>query len=358
MEHNVLLETMCNFMLEVDASDLHIGVGTSPYMRINGVIKQTGFPVMEQEDCERLLFSLMTESQISEFRGTKSLDFAFGFKNLGRFRANIYQQRGTITAAIRRLKLEIPTFKELSLPIGPLTNFCNTSNGLVIVAGPTGSGKSTTLAAMINFINKNRKCHIISLEDPIEYVHHNINSLVHQREIGSDAISFSSALRYVLREDPDVVLIGEMRDLETIASALTVAETGHLVLATLHTGDASESITRIVDVFSAEQQVQVIKQLSFTLAGVINQMLLPSLDENMGRVLATEVMIATPAIQNIIRENKVEHMYSQIQLGTQIGMSTMNQTLYRLIMERKIDQDIALGKTTRPNELMKMLGRK
>jgi len=345
---------MLRYIISENASDLHMGVGVSPYIRVNGQIKSTDYTPLTAEECKNLIFSLLTSEQIKAYEETKTLDFSFGEPGLGRFRVNIYQQRGTITAAIRLLPLGIIDLDHLGLPPEPIKRFCNLSHGLVLVCGPVGSGKTTTLASMIDYINKNRKCHIISIEDPIEYVHKNIKSLIHQREVRMDTPNFVDALKFILREDPDIVIIGEMRDLETITSALTIAETGHLVFATLHTGDTSESIRRIVDIFGSGQQSQIVAQLSTTLMGVVNQMLLPKKD-NTGRVLASEVMVLTPAIQNLIRENKIEQIYSHIQIGTNYGMQTMGQSLSELVKKGLISQEMALLKTKRERELNKLL---
>ncbi|MCB4792028.1 MAG: type IV pilus twitching motility protein PilT [Elusimicrobia bacterium] len=341
-------------MVDNNASDLHLTAKVPPYMRINGSLKDSDFPALGVEENENLIFSILKPEDKNEFLKTKTIDFSLTEESLGIFRINVYQQRGTIAAAIRRFPFKIPAMEELGLPVGPIKNYLNYSNGLVLVCGPTGSGKTTTLASMVDYINRSRNCHIISIEDPIEYVHKNIKSLIHQREVRRDTPNFKDALKYVLREDPDIVIVGEMRDLETIASAITIAETGHLVFATLHTGDSSESIRRIIDVFPSTQQAQIVAQLAYTLRGVINQTLIQSVGYA-GRVLATEVMIVTPAIQNLIRENKTEQIYSQIQTSTNIGMHTMNQSLCELVRKNKIAKDVALGKTKRVSELLKLL---
>jgi twitching motility protein PilT len=349
------LAEMLNRLVEFDGSDLHLTGGVKPYMRINGKLSESDFPLLSKTDCEELILSLLTESGKKAFFELKTLDFSLSDEfNMGRFRVNIYQQGGSIAAAIRRLPKAVPSIEELGLPVATVKNFCNLPNGLVLLCGPVGTGKTTTLAAMIDYINKTRNAHVITIEDPVEYIHTNQNSLIHQREIRRDAHNFKDALKFILREDPDVVVIGEMRDLETIESATIIAETGHLVLATLHTGDASESIRRIIDVFPAEQQGQVIAQLAGCFSGVINQVLLPRIDK-VGRVLATEVMVVTPAIQNLIRENKTEQIYSHIQMGSDFGMRTLNQSLVELVKKKKISKDIALLKTRRAKELIKLL---
>ncbi|MBN2407192.1 MAG: type IV pilus twitching motility protein PilT [Elusimicrobia bacterium] len=349
------LRQLLGYMKQNNASDLHITVGIPPYIRIDGRIMPTQFPPMGQEECESMIFSVLTEEQIAKFKEEKVLDCSYGEKSLGRFRMNIYSQRGTIAIAIRRLHETIMKLEELGLPLKAAEYLCNLPQGLVIIAGPVGSGKTTTLASMVEYINQGKGCHIISIEEPIEYLHSSRKSLIHQREINTDAPSFAEALKQGLREDPDVVVIGEMRDLETISSAVTIAETGHLVLATLHTSDAGESISRIVDVFPAEQQAQVRVQLASTLEGVIIQTLLPSIN-GAGRVLAAEVMFATSAIKSLIRENKIDKIYSHIQIGGQFGMQTMNQSLYQLVQKKKLQRDVALAVSPRPKELHKLFG--
>lgn len=349
----IKMRELLELMEERGASDLHITVGLEPYFRINGEIQPAGLPSLTEEDCELMLFSLISEEQLKTFKSNKVIDCSYGEKDLGRFRLNIYKQRGTITAAIRRLPMKIPKLDDLGLPTDIVKNLCERSSGLIIVAGPVGCGKTTTVAAMADYINHTKNCHILSIEDPIEYIHKNVKSLFHQREIHTDTLSFADALKYGLREDPDVLIVGEMRDLETISAAVSIAETGHLVLATLHTANAGESISRIVDVFSAVQQSQVRIQLSCSLAGVINQMLLPANDG--GRVMAAEIMVTTPAISSLIRENKVESIYSHIQIGAQYGMQTMNQALCELVKSGKISKEMAMVKSARPKELRNLL---
>jgi twitching motility protein PilT len=348
------IEEMLHFMVEQSASDLHISANMAPHVRINGRIMATEFNALSVQETEDMLLGLLTEEQKVVFRDRKTVDFSFAHKELGCFRTNIYQQRGTVAAAIRHLPDSIRSFAELSLPVDSLAQLCCMPYGLVLVCGPVGSGKTTTLASMVEYINQTRECHIISLEDPIEYRHINKCSIIHQREIGCDTPDFHQGLRSILREDPDVVVVGEMRDLETIAAAVTVAETGHLVFATLHTNDTSESIRRIIDVFPAQQQQQIITQLSATLCGVIEQVLLPRAGVP-GRVVATEVMMVTPAIQNIIRENVVEQIYSHIQMGTVLGMHTMNQSLCDLVSTGSISRETALKSTRRAQELVRLL---
>jgi twitching motility protein PilT len=349
-----MMMTLLQSMKEKGASDMHISAGMCPYMRINGTIVPSDLPQLSAEECKSLLFSLLTEDGQKAYYEQKALDFSLGKEGVGRFRVNIYQQRGTVASAIRLLPLDIRPLEKLGLPLEPIQQLCNLSHGLVLVCGSVGSGKTTTLASMIDYINKTRKCHIIAIEDPVEYVHKNIQSLIHQREIRRDTPNFVDALRYILREDPDIVIIGEMRDLETIVAALTIAETGHLVFATLHTGDTSESIRRIIDVFSTSEQSQVVSQLASTLCGVINQKLLPTIDDT-DRVLSHEIMIVNHAIQNLIRENKVEQIYSLIQMGTNQGMKTFNQSYCELVQQGRISADAALNVSKRPKELMKLL---
>lgn len=348
------MRELFELMEEKGASDLHLTTGIQPYFRIDGKILPTGLAPLSEQECESMVFTLLNEEQVKIFQRDKVLDCSHGEREFGRFRVNIYRQRGTVTAAIRRLPHRIPDLDELGLPVDLIKSLCDRPGGLLIVAGPVGSGKTTTLAAMAKYINHTRNCHILSFEDPIEYIHENAKSLIHQREIHTDTESFANALKYGLREDPDVLLVGEMRDLETIASAITIAETGHLVLATLHTASSGESISRMVDVFSAIQQSQVRLQLSCSLVGVVNQMLLPEIGEK-GRVLATEILVTTPAIASLIRDNKVESIYSHIQIGGRYGMRTMNQALYQLVMDKKISRAVAMSKSSRPGELEKLL---
>ena len=347
------MEDLLSFMVEKSASDLHVSAGVRPHVRINGKISATEFPLLSARETSELLLDLLNEEQKIAFNDVKTVDFSFAHKDLGCFRTNIYQQRGSVAAAIRHLPDSIRTFKELQLPVEALTQFCSMPYGLILVCGPVGSGKTTTLAAMMDYINQTRECHIISLEDPIEYRHNNKRSNIHQREVGQDVPDFHQGLRSILREDPDVVVVGELRDLETIAAAVTVAETGHLVFATLHTNDTSESIRRIIDVFPGQQQQQIITQLSATLCGVVEQTLLPRAGGS-GRVVATEILVVTPAIQNIIRENKIEQVYSHIQMGNKIGMHTMNQSLFDLVRAGSISSETALKSTRRCAELARL----
>ena len=319
---------------EKKASDIHLVVGRPPMLRKHGSLEAYGDETLNPEAAKMLIYSILNEEQRVKFELEKELDFSFGVKDLGRFRANIHYQRGTIAAALRSINTEIPTMSELGLP-EVLKNFTEYNNGLVLVTGPTGSGKSTTLATLIDEINRNKAEHIITIEDPIEYLHRHQKCVVEQREIGADTGSFASALRYALRQDPDVILIGEMRDLETIVAALTAAETGHLVFGTLHTRDSAQTIDRIVDVFPPNQQQQIRLQLSNALKGIVSQQLIPS-KNNSGMELAYEILIGTPAIGNLIRESKTHQIYSMIQTGAKYGMRTMDSVLKELFDRGKI----------------------
>jgi twitching motility protein PilT len=341
-------------MVSKGASDLHITAGLPPQLRVDGSVVTTTFPVMTGEETRRLAYSILNEEQKKRFENEKELDFSFGVQGISRFRANVFQQRGVTAMAIRQIPYEIHTFEQLGLP--PVARqLINRMNGLVLVTGPTGSGKSTTLATMLDTINTQRKGHIITIEDPIEFVHQHKNCIVNQREINSDTHSFPAALKYVLRQDPDVILIGEMRDRETIQAALTIAETGHLAMATLHTNSTFETINRIVDVFPSGQQNQIRSQLSFCLSGVITQQLIPRARGG-GRVLAMEIMVCTPGIKAMIRDDKVHQIYGLMQAGQKHGMQTMNQSLHQAVLNNWITRDEALGRSADIGELLQMLG--
>ncbi len=316
------------------ASDVHLVVGKPPMLRIHGKLEEFGDEILNPDTCKFLIYSILNEEQRVKFELEKELDFSFGIKDLGRFRANIHYQRGTIAAALRSINTVIPTMEALGLP-AVLKSFTEFNNGLVLVTGPTGSGKSTTLATMIDEINRNKAEHIITIEDPIEYLHRHQKCIVEQREIGADTGSFASALRFALRQDPDVILIGEMRDLETIVAALTAAETGHLVFGTLHTRDAAQTIDRIVDVFPPNQQQQIRMQLSNALKGIVSQQLIPNRTGS-GMELGYEILVGTPAIGNLIREGKTHQIYSMIQTGAKYGMKTMDTVLKELFEKGKI----------------------
>lgn len=324
--------------IEAKASDLHITVGTPPVMRINGKLVEMDCPKLMPNDTDDIVKQMMTPEQLGKFKEKGELDFSYSNPGLGRFRINAYRQRGSASLALRVVTLKIPTIEELNLP-PVITELSKKQRGLILVTGPTGSGKSTTLAAMINYMNTYRSEHILTLEDPIEYLHKHNKSIVNQREVGNDTQSFAYALRSALRQDPDVILVGEMRDLETISIAITAAETGHLVLSTLHTIGAAKTIDRIIDVFPPHQQQQVKVQLSSVLEGVISQQLLPRADGN-GRVAAHEIMVTTPAIRNLIREGKTHQMQTVIQTGSKQGMQSMDASLMNLYQSRIITREV------------------
>jgi twitching motility protein PilT len=351
------LRALLEEMIEKEASDLHITAGESPKLRIDGEITNSSVShVMTPKDTLQLAYSVLTENQKKRFETEDELDFSFGIQNLARFRGNCFKQRGCVGMVIRMIPFSVRTFQDLGLP-PVVAKLAERPRGLVLVTGPTGSGKSTTLAAMIDKINKERKSHIITVEDPIEFIHRHQSCIVNQREVGTDTKSFASALKYALREDPDVILVGEMRDLETISAALTIAETGHLALATLHTNSAAESINRIIDVFPSNQQSQVRAQLAFVLEGVVTQTLLPKA-KGRGRAMACEIMVATPAIRALIRDDKVHQIQSALQSGKKFGMQTMNDALYQLYVQREVAHDECLRVSPDPNEFLRMLGEK
>jgi len=349
------LHQLLKAMIEKGASDLHITTGTPPQLRIDGRLVPLKTPPLTPVDTKQLCYSILTDAQKHKFEEENELDLSFGVKNLSRFRSNIFMQRGAVAGAFRTIPFKILTFQELGLP--PVVNeLAEKPRGLVLVTGPTGSGKSTTLASIIDKINEDRHEHIVTVEDPIEYLHPHKNCIVNQREVGADTDSFKKALKYILRQDPDVVLIGEMRDLETMEAALIVSETGHLAFATLHTNSCVQSINRIIDVFPPYQQPQVRAQLSFVLAGVLSQSLLPKAT-GAGRVLAMEIMIPNSAIRNLIREDKVHQIYSQMQVGqAKFGMQTMNQCLASLFQRRLISLEECFGHSSDPDELRGLLG--
>jgi twitching motility protein PilT len=349
------LRTLLQEMISRGASDLHLTVGDRPKVRVDGDLVNSSFPkALAPKDTLSLTYSILTEAQKKRFETDDELDFSFGVQNLSRFRGNAYKQRGCVALAIRQIPYEIQTVEKLGLP--PILNkLAERPRGLVLVTGPTGSGKSTTLAAMLDKINKERRSHIITIEDPIEFIHRHQNSVVNQREVGADTRSFAAALKYALRQDPDVILIGEMRDLETISAALTIAETGHLVLATLHTNSAAESVNRIIDAFPSHQQPQVRAQLSFVLEGVVTQTLIPKA-RGKGRIAGVEVMICTPAIRAVIRDEKVHQIYSLMQAGKKHGMQTMNDSLQMLYLKNEITLEEALKRSADPQELLRSVG--
>ena len=353
----VNLRALLEEMIEKEASDLHVTAGERPKLRIDGdMTDSSATEILSAKDTLQLAYSVLTENQKKRFETEDELDFSFGIQNLARFRGNVFKQRGCVAMVIRMIPFNVRTFQDLGLP--PIVaKLAERPRGLILVTGPTGSGKSTTLAAMIDKINKERKGHIITVEDPIEFIHRHQGCIVNQREVGTDTKNFATALKYALREDPDVILVGEMRDLETIAAALTIAETGHLALATLHTNSAAESINRIIDVFPHNQQSQVRAQLAFVLEGVMTQTLLPKA-KGRGRVMAAEIMVATPAIRALIRDEKIHQIYSAMQSGKKFGMQTMNDSLYQLYMAREVTEDECLRVSGDPNEFLRMIGQR
>jgi twitching motility protein PilT len=349
------LRALLEEMIQKDASDLHITAAERPKLRVDGDIVDSSVPdVLTPKDTLQLAYSVLTENQKKRFETDDELDFSFGIQNLARFRGNVFKQRGCVAMVIRMIPFNVRTFQELGLP-PVIAKLAERPRGLILVTGPTGSGKSTTLAAIIDKINKERKGHIITVEDPIEFIHRHQACIVNQREIGTDTKTFANALKYALREDPDVILVGEMRDLETVGAALTIAETGHLVLATLHTNSAAESINRIIDVFPSNQQSQVRAQLAFVLEGVITQTLLPKA-KGRGRCMAAEIMVATPAIRALIRDDKIHQIYSAMQSGKKFGMQTMNDALYQLYTSREVSQEECERVSSDPKEFLRMIG--
>ncbi|MEE9523324.1 MAG: type IV pilus twitching motility protein PilT [Thermodesulfovibrionales bacterium] len=341
-------------MIEKGASDLHITTGSPPRLRVDGKLIPIDHPPLTPADTKSLCYSVLTDAQKHKFEEHNELDLSFGVKGLSRFRANVFMQRGATAGAFRTIPFSIKTFNDLNLP-AIVTQLVKKPRGLVLVTGPTGSGKTTTLAAMLDVINSERYEHIITVEDPIEYLHPHKKCLVNQREVHADTASFRDALRYILRQDPDCVLIGEMRDLETIESALRVAETGHMTYATLHTNSAVQTINRVIDVFPPHQQEQVRVQLSFVLEGIMAQQLIPK-KNGQGRVLAIEVLIPNAAIRNIIREDKIHQLYSMMQTGqAKFGMQTMNQSLYDLYIKGMISYEDALARSSVPDEMLAMM---
>jgi twitching motility protein PilT len=353
----ISLSELLRSLSELHGSDLHVTTGSPPQVRVHGHLRPLeGYRNLTSADTKQLAYSVLTDAQKHRFEENLELDFSFGVKGLSRFRANLFNQRGAVGAVFRAIPYEIKAFEDLGLPT-VVKELCNKPRGLILVTGPTGSGKSTTLAAMIDKINRDRHEHILTIEDPIEFLHNHKNCLINQREVNSDTRGFAEALRTALRQDPDVVLIGEMRDLETIESALRIAETGHLTLATLHTNSAISTINRIIDVFPSDQQSQIRAQLSLVLEGILCQALLPKA-EGAGRVMALEVMIPNSAIRNLIREDKVHQIYSMMQTGQdKYGMQTFNQTLATLYHRRQISLDTALQRSSNTDELKELIER-
>jgi twitching motility protein PilT len=350
------LPDLLNALVSLSGSDLHITTSTPPQVRVHGHLQTLDLPVLGPAETKALAYSVLTDSQKKRFEETLELDFSFGIRGLARFRCNVFNQRGAVAAVYRVIPETIRSFQDLGLP-PVLATLAERPRGLVLVTGPTGSGKSTTLAAMIDKINTERREHILTIEDPIEYIHQHKGCLVNQREVHSDTHGFAAALRAALREDPDIVLIGELRDLETIESALRIAETGHLTFATLHTNSAAQTINRIIDVFPSHQQGQIRTQLSLVLEGIVCQALLPKADGT-GRCMALEVMVPTPAIRNLIRDDKVHQIYSTMQTGQEkLGMQTMNQSLATLYQRRLITLDAALNASSMKDELEQIIAR-
>jgi twitching motility protein PilT len=349
------LRALLEEMIERGASDLHITAGERAKMRVDGdIVNSRNEYQLNAKDTLTLAYSVLTENQKKKFEQENELDFSFGIQNLARFRGNCFKQRGCVSIVIRQIPFSIKTFKDLGLPPA-IAKLCERPRGLVLVTGPTGSGKSTTLAAMIDKLNKELRGHILTVEEPIEFIHKHQNCIINQREVGTDTNSFNAALKYALRQDPDVVLVGEMRDLETIQAALTIAETGHLAFATLHTNSAAETINRIIDVFPSHQQSQVRAQLAFVLEGVITQTLLQKA-AGKGRVMACEILICTPGIRAMIRDDKVHQIYSAMQAGKKHGMATLADDLYRLYMSREVSLEECLRVSHDQNEFLRMIG--
>jgi twitching motility protein PilT len=346
---DVLLE-----VLRLKASDLHLTAGSPPMVREKGRLRPLDYPALSPQQTREIIYSILTNDQRKRLENDWQIDFAYSIPGQGRFRVNAYFQRASLGAAFRLIPNEMPALDDLGLP-PTLREFIKKPRGFVLVTGPTGSGKSTTLAAMLDVINKERHEHIMTIEDPIEFLHRHQNCIVNQRELGSDAQSFALGLKAALRQDPDVILVGEMRDLDTIATALTAAETGHLVFATLHTQDTAQTVDRIVDVFPPAQQHQVRVQLSVSLQGIVTQQLLPTAD-GQGRVCATEILVPTPAIRNLIREGKTHQIYSALQTGGAHGMQTMDAALADLVRRNKITRELAEARSSSPEELRRLMG--
>ncbi|MBZ0150142.1 MAG: type IV pilus twitching motility protein PilT [Planctomycetes bacterium] len=352
----VSMEELLNLMVQRGGSDLHLSVGAPPKIRIDGKLVDTEYEVLMPEATKKLVYSVLGPDQVAKLEKNLEIDFSFGVQTLGRFRTNAFVQRGSVAAVLRVIPYEVYDFQTIGLPVKVCEWICNLPRGLVLCTGSTGSGKSTTLASMINYINESRQGHIITIEDPIEFLHRNKGCLINQREVGGDTHGFDKALKSVLRQDPDVVLVGEMRDLETIEAALTLAETGHLTFATLHTSDVTQTVNRIVDVFPAHQQQQIRTMLSFTLQAVICQQLVPRI-HGKGRALAAEVMIVNPAIRALVRDNKAHQIMSIVQTGGAAGMRTMNQSLFELYRSGTISYEDALDHTGDEADFQRLMER-
>ncbi|MCC6670150.1 MAG: type IV pilus twitching motility protein PilT [Planctomycetes bacterium] len=352
----VSMEELLNLMVQRGGSDLHLSAGAPPKIRIDGKLIDTEHDVLHPEATKKLVYSVLSPDQVAKFEKTLEIDFSFGVANLGRFRTNAFMQRGTVAAVMRVIPFEVFDFEQIGMPRQVCEWICNLNRGLVLVTGATGSGKSTTLASMVDYVNNSRQDHIVTIEDPIEFLHRNKNCLVNQREVQADTHGFAAALRSVLRQDPDVVLVGEMRDLETIEAALTLAETGHLTFATLHTSDVAQTINRIVDVFPAHQQQQIRTMLSFTLQAVVCQQLIPK-STGKGRSLAAEIMIVNPAIRALIRDNKTHQIMSILQTSGASGMKTMSQAVYELYRSGTITFDDAMTYVPDQAEFQRLMDR-
>jgi twitching motility protein PilT len=353
----LMIEDLMEQLIEMGGSDLHISAGLPPYFRISGHLTPIGDEPLTSEQCQRLIFSMLNNTQRKTLEQNWELDCAYGVKGLARFRVNVYKDRGTYAACLRALSSKIPNFEKLGLP-DVVREMSEKPRGLILVTGPTGSGKTTTLAAMIDLINRTRAEHILTVEDPIEFVYEPIKSLVHQRQLGEDTKSFANALKAALREDPDIILVGEMRDLETISLAISAAETGHLVFGTLHTSSAAQTVDRMIDVFPADRQTQVRVQLSNSLVAVFSQTLVPKKNPKpgeFGRAMAQEIMIVTPAISNLIREGKTSQIYSAIQTGGNLGMVTLEKVLADLYKAGTISFEAAMSKTSKTDELQRLI---
>ncbi len=350
----VQMQELLEQLVDRNGSDLHISAGAPPKIRVSGNLVSLDYDVMGPEETKKLVYSILTTDQVAKFERTLELDFSFGIRDLGRFRTNVLMQRGAVGAVLRVIPYRVMGFDELGLPRKTCESLCNLPRGLILVTGATGSGKSTTLAAMIDHINDHRPCHIVTIEDPIEFLHANKTALINQREVGSDTLGFGSSLRSVLRQDPDVVLIGEMRDLETIEAALMLSETGHLTFGTLHTSDAVQTVNRIIDVFPHHQQQQIRTQLSFSLQAVFCQQLLP-LAIGKGRAMASEVLIVNTPVRALIRDDKAHQIYSIIQTSKKIGMQTMNASLAELALANRITSEDALARSSDPEELRRLI---